>query len=255
MRLRQIALAATDLDATVACLTDVLGIEVSFKDPGVATFGLDNAVMPVGETFLEVVSPVREDATARRWIEKRGGDAGYMVIVQCDDFADLEAEVARARGTGARVVWQGESEEARTFHFHPRELGAILSFDAMPTFEEWRWAGPSWESHVRRDRTTAIVGAELASPRPDGLAERWAAVLGTPITRDTAGRPEIALPRGGRLVFVASEDSGEGVVGVEVTVVDPGGFRTAAETHGVLGADGAATIAGTRFVPQAPTGS
>ena len=46
MRLRQIALAATDLTASVDALTDVLGIEVAFNDPGVAAFGLVNAVMP-----------------------------------------------------------------------------------------------------------------------------------------------------------------------------------------------------------------
>ena len=96
MRLRQIALAATDLGGTVDALVDVLGIEVSFNDPGVGVFGLENAVMPIGETFLEVVSPVREDASARRWIERRGGDAGYMVILQCDDFATLDSEVGRA---------------------------------------------------------------------------------------------------------------------------------------------------------------
>ncbi len=255
MRLRQIALAATDLSATVAALTDVLGIAVSFKDPGVAVFGLDNAVMPVGQTFLEVVSPVREDATAKRWIEKRGGDAGYMVILQCEDFATLDAEVARAKDSGARVVWEGDHEGARTSHFHPRDLGAILSFDAMPTFDEWRWAGPNWETHVRTDRTTAIVGAELASPDPEGLAARWSTVVGIPVSRDVAGQTEISLPLGGRLVFVQAEDGGEGLVGVELSLADRDGFASAAATHGVLGSDGTATIAGTRFIPLKPEGS
>ena len=41
MRLRQIALAARDLSTTVDTLCEVLGIEVAFNDPGVATFGLE----------------------------------------------------------------------------------------------------------------------------------------------------------------------------------------------------------------------
>ena len=82
MRLRQIALAAGDLDAVTSVLCDVLGIGAPFHDPGVGVFGLENAVFAIGDTFLEVVSPVRDDATAKRWIAKRGGDAGYMVIVQ-----------------------------------------------------------------------------------------------------------------------------------------------------------------------------
>ncbi|MCP5069350.1 MAG: hypothetical protein GY946_22525, partial [bacterium] len=47
MRLRQIALVAKELDPVVERLCSVLGIEVGFNDPGVAAFGLVNAVMPV----------------------------------------------------------------------------------------------------------------------------------------------------------------------------------------------------------------
>lgn len=249
MRLRQIALAATDLDATVEALTDVLGIEVAFNDPGVGVFGLANAVMPVGETQLEVVSPVRDDATAKRWIAKRGGDAGYMVILQCDDHADLAREVDRAKSAGATVVWEGQHEGGATAHFHPRELGAILSFDAMPAFDTWIWAGPSWREHVRTGTVTAITGAELESPDPEKLAARWGEVVGI-APRAEDGRPVIALPRGGRLVFVPGRGEGEGLVGVELAMADRAGFEARARARGVLGADGAATIAGTRFVPR-----
>ncbi len=253
MRLRQIALAASDLAASdlagaVDALTDVLGIEVSFNDPGVGTFGLENAVMPIGETFLEVVSPVREDASAKRWIEKRGGDSGYMVILQCDDFATLDSEVGRAKGAGARVVWEGDHQGARTVHFHPREIGAILSLDAMPTWDEWRWAGPSWEPHVKTAITSAITGVEMQSPDPERLAARWSDVVGIAPVAGTDERPEITFPRGGRLVFVEGE-GGEGMVGAEVRVENREQFAARAKARGVLGADGAATIAGTRFIP------
>jgi len=55
MRLRQVALVARDLDPVVADCSAVLGVEVAFRDPDVSTFGLRNAVMPDGDTFLEVV--------------------------------------------------------------------------------------------------------------------------------------------------------------------------------------------------------
>ena len=41
MRLRQVVIAARDLETTVAHLTAVFGIEVSYRDPGVAEFGRD----------------------------------------------------------------------------------------------------------------------------------------------------------------------------------------------------------------------
>jgi hypothetical protein len=249
VRLRQIALAATDLEGTVAALTDVLGIEVGFRDPGVAVFGLVNAVMPVGETFLEVVSPVRDDATAKRWIVRRGGDAGYMVIVQCDDLPALAREVERAKRAGAVVVWEGEHAGGRTAHFHPRALGAIASLDGMPSWSEWVWAGAEWRRHVRNETTAAIVGAELASPDPDALAARWSELLGIPARR-AHGALAITLPRGGRIAFVPGDDSAA-LTGIELALADPARFAARARARGVLGADGAATIAGVRFFANA----
>ena len=55
LRLRQIALVAHDLDDVVEQYRSRLGLEVAFHDPSVATFGLRNAVMPLGNQFVEVV--------------------------------------------------------------------------------------------------------------------------------------------------------------------------------------------------------
>jgi hypothetical protein len=57
MRLRQIALVGKDLEAAEADIRAILGLDYAYDDPGVGQFGLRNAVFPVGETFLEVVSP------------------------------------------------------------------------------------------------------------------------------------------------------------------------------------------------------
>ncbi len=204
--------------------------------------------MPIGETQVAVASPARGDGAGERWIELGGGDAGYMVILQCNDATALETESERAQQQGAKVVWQGEHKGARTVHFHPRSLGAILSFDAMPAWDEWVWAGPDWRAHVRTETATAISGAELESPDPGRLAAHWGEVLGIAPVRAEDQRPQIELPRGGRLVFVPSE-GGEGLSGVELSLSDPARFAERARAHGVLGADGAATIAGTRFIP------
>ena len=107
MRLRQIALLALDLEKTVDDLCAVFGLEVGFRDPGVAAFGLVNAVLPVGDSFLEVVSPARDDASAARLLARRGHDCGYMVIVQTEDLA---AARARMRREQVRIVFE---------HAHP----------------------------------------------------------------------------------------------------------------------------------------
>ena len=80
LRLRQIALVAEKLAPVEAELCDVLGIDVCYRDPGVGHFGLENALFPVGNELLEVVAPIREGTAGGRYLERRGGDGGYLVI-------------------------------------------------------------------------------------------------------------------------------------------------------------------------------
>jgi len=218
MRLRQIALVAHDLEPVVESLCAVLDLEVCFRDPGVAEFGLHNALMPIGTSFLEVVSPTRPGTTAGRLLERRHGDGGYMVIVQTDD---LEAERRRMAELGVRVVWEAKLSDAATLHLHPRDVGgAIVSFDQMWPAESWRWAGPDWKRHVRTGGAQALVGAELQSADPAALAARWAEVFGRRAEARGDGTHEIELDAG-RLRFVPETDGrGEGVGGIDVRVGD-----------------------------------
>src|SRR2546426_6988186 len=156
MHIRQIALVARELAPVVADLTAVLGIEVGFRAGGVAELGLHNAVMPVGESFLEIVSPVREGTTAGRLLDKRGGDGGYMVILQT---ADLRADRARLGALGVRIVWQVELDDIATVHLHPRDIGgAIVSLDQPVPPESWRWGGSEWRGEGRPPRPAGRPG-------------------------------------------------------------------------------------------------
>jgi hypothetical protein len=234
MRLRQVALAARNLEKTVADLRAVLGIEVGFRDPGVAFFGLANAVFPIGDTFLEIVSPTKPDATAARWIAKRGGDAGYMVIVQIEDLAAARERMARER---IRIVFEHAHADGHTatIHLHPRDVGAaILSLDESKPAAEWDWAGHDWRAHVRTDVVTAIAGATLASDAPAGLAAHWASILDRPAAALGGGVFAIALD-GGALRFVPAHGAGEGLVGVDLVEASRDAARAALERAALRG--------------------
>jgi catechol 2,3-dioxygenase-like lactoylglutathione lyase family enzyme len=218
MRLRQVALVARDLEATVADLCAVLEIEVAFRDPGVALFGLVNAVLPVGDTFLEVVSPVKPDASAERLLVRRGGDAGYMVIVQVADLAAARERVAREE---VRIVFEHAhpAGHTATIHLHPRDTGAaILSLDASDPPESWDWAGPTWQRSVRTGVVAGLAGATLASNSPAALAARWAAILDRPAAALGGELFAIALD-GALLRFARAGPDGEGLVGVDLVEV------------------------------------
>lgn len=255
MRIRQIALVARELEPVVADLRAILGLEEGFADPGVGEFGLANAVLALGDQFLEVVCPVRPEATAARYLERRGGDGGYMVILQS---ADLDADRARLARTGVRIVWEIALPDIATIHLHPRDVGgAIVSLDRPLPAQAWRWAGPGWEERGARSEARRIAGVELQSADPGALARRWSAVLGLPVqadargadARELAGRPvsSIALD-GGHLRFVASEDDrGDGITCLRIAVRDPGATLERARARGALDLAGRVRIGGVRF--------
>ena len=70
LKMRQICLVARDLDAAEADLSAIFGLEVGYRDPQIKRLGLHNFLMPVGDNFLEVVSPIREGTTAERYIDR-----------------------------------------------------------------------------------------------------------------------------------------------------------------------------------------
>ncbi len=244
MRLRQTALVAKDLEPVVADLCAVLGVEVGFRDPGVRACGLHNAVMPIGDTFLEVVSPIQADTTAGRYLERRGGDGGYMVIIQSDNLA---ADRQRLDRLGVRVVWSIDLGDARTLHLHPRDIGgAIVSLDEMEPPASWKWAGPDWQTKVHTDVSRAIVGVEVQSDDPAALAARWAEVLHRQL-RHANGTAAIALDAGTIRFVRAGDGRGEGVSGVDLDVVDRERVLGNARARGLTVEAGRVSIGGVWF--------
>lgn len=215
MRLRQVVLAASDLAATEERIVETLGVSLCYRDPGVAAFGLRNALFPIGDKLLEVVSPTQDGTTAGRLLDKRGGDTGYMVILEVDDLDAMRDRIAAA---GARIVFEAVEDGIVGLHLHPADVGgAILSIDGTETWGEWPWAGPVWRDHVRTDVVTDVLAVEIEARDPGAMAARWAEVLG----REVAGEvPTIVLDEG-EIRFVPVGERGEGVAAFEF-VAAPG---------------------------------
>jgi hypothetical protein len=245
MRLRQVAFAARDLDAVVGDLCAVLGVEVAFNDPSVAVFGLRNAVLPVGDTFLEVVSPMQADTAAARYMVRRGGDCGYMVMVQTED-SDLDRR--RAAALGVRIAWSIDLDDIRGTHLHPRDLGgALLSLDAAVPAAAWRWAGPTWQRLRPSALAREIVAVEMQCAARDAVAARWAALLGRAVQAGPERTLQIVLDRG-VLRFGPADDGADGVTVLDVAVADRNRAVDAAAARGCL-RDGEIVISGTRIHP------
>jgi catechol 2,3-dioxygenase-like lactoylglutathione lyase family enzyme len=239
MRLRQVALVARELEPSVEDLCDVLGIDVAYNDPNMTVFGLVNAVMPVGDAFLEVVSPAQEGTTAGRYLERRGGDGGYMLVLQTHDLGREQERLAKL---GVRVVWEIDIGRAKVIHLHPHDIGSsLISFDQMSEWDAWEWAGPDWHSKVRRDSTTGIVAAELQSEDPERCAARWSEVLGIPRRGF-----EIPLDEGTLRFVEVADGRGEGLGGIDVAAADAPEVLKRARNRGLPIDGNCITLCGTR---------
>jgi hypothetical protein len=214
-RLRQVALVAHDRGRVTAELRRAFGWAQPFRDPGVERFGLANAVFAVGDTFVEVVAPVRPDTTAGRYLERRGGDGGYMAIFQVPDLAAARRRVA---GLGVRVVWTADLPDIAATHLHPKDVpGAIVSLDWAAPAESWRWAGPSWTGRAPEHPGGGVKGLTIEVDDPPAAAARWAAVLGIAVTGDGQATV-VELPGPGQwLRFVPARAAGsEGITAITI---------------------------------------
>ncbi len=180
-QLRHAVLAARDLESMIERLQKEFDLGEPYRDPAVRHFGLANAVFAIGDTFLEVVSPVDPAVpaarTAVRQLERSGGSVcGYMVMLQIDDLA---AARERARAAGVREVFEVELDDMAEVHLHPGDRrGAIVSLSVPEPAESWRWGGRGWSERAVPGRLTGVT---LAVADPVAVSERWAMVAGGPV--------------------------------------------------------------------------
>ncbi|MEA2391844.1 MAG: hypothetical protein QOK31_1953 [Solirubrobacteraceae bacterium] len=200
VRLRQAVVVAADLEPVAERLREELGLGEPFADPGVAEFGIRNAVFALGDAFLEVISPARPGTAAGRHLERHGGDCGYMLIFQLDDLATARERVAAG---GIRVVWQIDLPDISGTHLHPADVGgAIVSLDRADPPESWRWGGPAWTGRAGEGAPGRLSGAALRVHDPAGVSKKWGEVLG--VSPSGGDEPELGLDHGGRVGFAAA---------------------------------------------------
>jgi hypothetical protein len=249
LRLRQIALVARELAPVLADVQGIFGVEVAYRDPSVASFGLENAVLPVGRQFLEILAPVQEGTAGGRYLERRHGNGGYMVILQCDEHPPRKARVDEL---GIRTVLEHDDGNYVIMQLHPRDTGgSFLEVDEQRGGEDlngpWMPAGRSWHDAVRTDVVQGIAAAEIQAPDPSGLAQRWSDILEVPVTADDEGRTALALDNA-TIRFVPDRDGrGEGLGGVDLVVVDRDRLVATATDRGLTVDGDMVLVGGVRF--------
>ena len=221
LRLRQIALVAEKLEPAVDDLRSVLGIEVCFRDPGVERFGLENALFPIGNQFIEVVAPTQPRHRGRplpRAPRRRRRLHG--------DHPVRRPRAAPQARRGARRPHRDSVRDRafRNMQLHPKDTGGSffeidqqLGPDGCAEDGPWEPAGGAdWKSAQRLDRVTGITAAEIQSPRSGRDRRALVGDRADPASRGGAAAPPIAARRLGGALRRATDGRGEGLGGIDV---------------------------------------
>jgi len=248
IQLRQIALVAEFLKPMIEDLSYTLGVNPCFIDDGVGIWGLENSLLAIGHNFLEVVAPIETNTAAGRYLERRRGNGGYMVICQAGSHAEQLEVKERALAAGVRIAWERENDHYHLMQLHPRDMTASfleVDWDEHDDFDgNWEPAGGlAWKEKVDRSSIVDMVGVELQGAQPEALAQRWAQVLGRPMRDDLT-----VVINNATLRFVEATDGrGPGLSGVDLIVADKPGILKRAKERRAYVSDTQLTLCGFHF--------
>jgi methylmalonyl-CoA epimerase len=94
-----VAIAVRDLEAAIAWYADVFGATVEHREV-VASDGVEEALVNVAESYVQLLTATRDDSPVARFLEKRGEGLHHVAYRVDGCAAALEAVIA----SGARVI-------------------------------------------------------------------------------------------------------------------------------------------------------
>jgi hypothetical protein len=117
---------------------------------------------------------------------------------------------------------------------HPRDCrAAFIEFNHTDGSDDvlgvYPPAGPDWQKHIRKEVTQALVGVEMRSPDPAGLAEHWGKIIGVGVTQGAGDVAELKLPNA---TFRFVEGADEIMSALDFRVGDVATVRDAAKARG-----------------------
>ncbi|MFP5333036.1 MAG: methylmalonyl-CoA epimerase [Acidimicrobiia bacterium] len=124
LNLDHTAIAVRDLDAAIAGYEDRYRISPLYRET-VESQGVEEAMIPVGGSFIQLLQPLSPDSPVGRFLDRHGEGLHHVAFAVVDietalqHLADRDAALIdrhpRFGGRGARIAF-----------VHPRDLGGTL---------------------------------------------------------------------------------------------------------------------------------
>ena len=131
LNLDHVAVAVEDLDAAIAGYRDRYRVEPLYREV-VESQGVEEAMIPVGGSFVQLLQPLEAETPVGRFLSKRGEGLHHVAYAVVSIEAALEHLVAK----GARLV-DGEPRAGgrgtRIAFVHPGDLaGTLIELVELP---------------------------------------------------------------------------------------------------------------------------
>ena len=122
-KIAHIGIAVASIDEARK-LYETLGLEVEEIEE-VEAEGVRVALIPCGESSIELLEPTREDSPIARFLERRGPGIHHV----CLGTDDVKADDARLRAAGLNVLREEPTQGAGgcwVQFVHPKSAGGVL---------------------------------------------------------------------------------------------------------------------------------
>lgn len=131
INLDHVAIAVSDLDAAIDGYAEKYGVSPLYREV-VESQGVEEAMIPVGGSFVQLLRPLGPDTPVGRFLATRGEGLHHVAYAVVDievALAHLAAQGARLIDTEPRIGGRG----ARIAFVHPGDLaGTLIELVELP---------------------------------------------------------------------------------------------------------------------------
>jgi methylmalonyl-CoA epimerase len=124
-RIDHVGVAVEDLDRALELYRDRYGLAEQHRET-VEQFGVEAALLGVGDGHVELLEPTSADSAVGRFLEKNGPGMHHVAY----QTTDIDATLERVREVGIRLI---DSEPrigirgSRVAFLHPHDTGGVLT--------------------------------------------------------------------------------------------------------------------------------
>lgn len=124
MKIDHLGIATKSIDEALKFWQDSLGLE-NIHTEVVEEQKVRVAMLPIGESRVELLEPISDDSPISKFLEKRGGGIHHIAV----EVEDIEAALAKLKAAGARLIDETPkigAEGCLIAFVHPAATGGVL---------------------------------------------------------------------------------------------------------------------------------